>query len=354
MIQPTTTDGRAALGTGIGSATNRSATNRSAISSVLIVRPSSLGDIVHALPVVHDIMQHRAGMSVDWVAEEMFVELVALNHEVRAVIPVSLRRWRHALLARATWREVAAFRSALRAQRYDVVLDLQEQVKGALIAWLARGAVHGPDRASIREPAATLAYRRTHRIAPHQHLIDRCRELAGKAFGYKPVGPPRFGLSVAPSDAQSDKLPPAPFAVFVHSTSRDDKLWPEAHWRSLIAHFAKGGLVVLLPSGNAAEAARSERLAHGIVGARAAARQTLSETASLLARADLVCGVDTGLVHLAAALGVPTIALFVATDPELAGVARAGGHARDIGGTGSVPSPEQVIAAAAIMRRTSG
>ena len=329
------------------------------MSSVLIVRPSSLGDIVHALPVVHDIRQHRAGMSVDWVAEEMFVELVALNREVRAVIPVSLRRWRHALLARATWREIAAFRAALRTQHYDVVLDLQEQVKGALIGWLARGAVHGPDRASIREPVATLAYRRKYRIPPRQHLIDRCRELAGKALGYEPVGPPRFGLSVARSDARSDaqldKLPSAPFAVFVHSTSRDDKLWPEAHWRSLIVHFAKGGLVVLLPSGNTAEAARSERLAHGIVGARVAARQSLSATAALLARADLVCGVDTGLVHLAAALGVPTIALFVVTDPELAGVARTGGHARDIGGTGTVPSPEQVIAAAgSIMRRTSG
>ena len=321
------------------------------MSSVLIVRPSSLGDIVHALPVVHDIRQHRPGMNVDWVAEEMFVELVALNREVRAVIPVSLRRWRHALLARATWREIAAFRGTLRTQHYDVVLDLQEQVKGALIGWLARGAVHGPDRASIREPVATLAYRRKHRIPPRQHLIDRCRELAGKALGYEPVGPPRFGLSVA----RSGESPPSPFAVFVHSTSRDDKLWPEAHWRNLIAHFAKGGMAVVLPSGNAAEAARSERLARGIVGARAAARQTLSQTASLLARANLVCGVDTGLVHLAAALGVPTIALFVATDPELAGVARAGGHAHDIGGTGSVPSPEQVIAAASvIMRRTSG
>jgi heptosyltransferase-1 len=321
------------------------------MSSVLIVRPSSLGDIVHALPVVHDIRRHCAGMDVDWVAEEMFVELVALNREVRAVIPVSLRRWRHAPLARATWREVAAFRRALRGRRYDVVLDLQEQVKGALISALARGAVHGPDRASIREPAATLAYRRRHRIAPRQHLIDRCRELAGKALGYEPVGPPRFELSVSPTD----KLPPPPFAVFVHSTSRADKLWPEAHWRSLIVHFANAGMSVLLPSGNAAEAARSERLAHGIAGARAAARQSLAKTASLLARADLVCGVDTGLVHLAAALGVPTIALFVATDSELAGVGRAGGHARDIGGPGALPSPEQVIAAAgAIIHRTSG
>lgn len=320
------------------------------MSSVLIVRSSSLGDIVHALPVVSDIKQNRAGMSVDWVAEETFVELVALNREVRAVIPVALRRWRHALLARATWREIAAFRGALRAQHYELVLDLQEQVKGALIGWLARGAVHGPDRASIREPAATLAYRHSHRIPPRQHLIDRCRELAGKAFGYEPAGPPCFGLAVA----GSDELPPAPFAVFVHSTSRDDKLWPEEHWRSLLAHFAQTGMTVLLPSGNAVEAARSERLASGIAGARVVGRRSLSVTAALLARADLVCGVDTGLVHLAAALEAPTIALFIATDPELAGVARVGGHARDIGGIGTLPSPQQVIAAAdEIMRHPS-
>ena len=125
------------------------------------------------------------------------------------------------------------------------MLDLQEQVKGALIGALARGAVHGPDRASIREPAATLAYRRKHRIPPRQHLIDRCRELAGKALGYEPIGPPCFELSVAPSA----KLPPAPFAVFVHSTSRADKLWPEPHWRSLIVHFANTGMTVLLPAG---------------------------------------------------------------------------------------------------------
>jgi heptosyltransferase-1 len=324
------------------------------MSSVLIIRPSSLGDIVHALPVVHDIRQHHAGMKIDWVAEEMFVELVAMNREVRAVIPVSLRRWRHALLARATWREVAAFRGGLRAKQYDVVLDMQEQVKGALIGLLARGAVHGPDRSGIREPAATLAYRRAHRVHPHQHLIDRCRELAGKALGYAPAGPPRFGLSVSRPESPS-ALPPSPFAVFIHSTSRDDKLWPEASWRALIAHFAQAGMSVVLPSGSAAEAARGERLANGIAGASVAARKSLSETASMLAGADLVCGVDTGLVHLAAALGVPTIAVFVATDPELAGVARAGGHARDIGAVGDLPSPQQVIAAASgIMRRTSG
>ncbi len=327
------------------------------MSSALIVRPSSLGDIVHAMPVVHDIGQHRPGIGIDWVAEEMFVELVAMNRDVRTVIPVSLRRWRHVPMARATWREVAAFRRALKEQRYDVVVDLQEQVKGALIAWLARGAVHGPDRASIREPAATLAYRRTHRIDKRQHLIDRCRELAGKAFGYAPVGPPRFGLTVPHIVGSLPGLPvewaSVAFAVFVHATSRDDKLWPEAFWRSVITHFTRAGMKVLLPSGDESEAARGARLAQGIASARVAPRRSLSETASLLARADLVCGVDTGLVHLAAALGTPTVAVFVATDPELAGVARTGGHARDVGGVGVVPSPDEVIGAASAIVRVA-
>lgn len=327
------------------------------MSSVLIVRPSSLGDIVHAMPVVHDIRRHRPGISVDWVAEEMFVELVAMNHEVRNVIAVSLRRWRHAPIAAATWREAAAFRRALKEERYDVVIDFQEQVKGALIAWMARGAVHGPDRASIREPAATLAYRRRHRIARNQHLIDRCRALAGKAFGYEPSGPPRFGLTVARATGSPPGLPlewaNAPFAVLVHASSRDDKLWPEPSWRALIEHLTRDGMNVMLPSGSESEAVRGTRLAQGIDGVRVAERRSLSETASLLARADLVCGVDTGLVHLAAALGTPTVALFVATDPALAGVARAGGHARDVGGIGVVPSPAEVIAAAGTIARAA-
>ena len=126
------------------------------MSRALIIRPSSLGDIVHALPIVHDIRRHRPDIAVDWVAEEAFAALLAMHRGVDRVIPVALRRWRHQVLDRATWREAAAFRRALTRDRYDLVLDLQEQVKGALLAWLARGPVHGPDRASIREPAASL------------------------------------------------------------------------------------------------------------------------------------------------------------------------------------------------------
>jgi heptosyltransferase-1 len=311
------------------------------MSRILIVRPSSLGDIVHALPIVHDLHRHRPGAEIDWVVEEPFTDLVGMTRGVRRVIAIALRRWRRGALARSTWGEMRAFRRELANERYDAVIDLQEQVKGALIAWFARGPVHGPDRASVREPAATLFYRHRYRINPQQHLIDRCRQLAGKALGYAPAGPPHVELRTpALRDA-----PVGPYAVFLHATSRADKLWPERDWRALQEHLGRHGLSVVLPWGTPAEAARSERLAAGRGDVIVPARRGLPEIAALLARAAVVVGVDTGLTHLAAALAAPTIALFVATDPRLAGVARLGAHARDLGGGSHVPALEEVLGA---------
>jgi lipopolysaccharide heptosyltransferase I len=317
------------------------------MSRILVIRPSSLGDIVHALPIVHDLRRHRPGIEIDWVVEEPFRALVEMNRGVRRVIPVALRRWRRHVLAPTTWSEIRTFRRDLARERYDAVIDLQEQLKGALIAWFASGPVHGPDRVSVREPAATLFYRHSYRINPQQHLIDRCRHLAGKALGYAPAGPPRFELR-APA---SHDPHPSPYAVFLHATSRSDKLWPEAHWLALLAHFTRLGLKVELPWGDSGEAARSERLAAANVGALVPPRRSLPELAAVLARAALVVGVDTGLTHLAAALGTPTVALFLATDPRLAGVERASARARDLGAAGDVPAPEQVIAAAEALMR---
>ncbi|HEX7270525.1 MAG TPA: lipopolysaccharide heptosyltransferase I [Casimicrobiaceae bacterium] len=316
------------------------------MNRILVVRPSSLGDIVHALPIVHDLHRHRPGVEIDWVVEEPFIDLVGMTCGVRRVIAIALRRWRRGALARSTWGEMRAFRRELAHERYDAVIDLQEQVKGALIAWFARGPVHGPDRASVREPAATLFYRHRYRINPQQHLIDRCRQLAGKALGYAPAGPPHVELR---TPALRDP-PPAPYAVFVHATSRADKLWPEADWRGLLEHLSGRQLSVVLPWGTPAEAARSERLAAGSSNAIVPGRLELPELAALLARAAVVVGVDTGLTHLAAALSAPTIALFVATDPRLAGVARLGAHARDLGGVSHVPALAEVVAATDLLQ----
>ena len=323
----------------------------SPVSAILVIRPSSLGDVVHALAVVADVHAHRPGLAVDWVAEEAFAPLVALDPGVRRTIPVALRRWRRSLLAGATWREFAAFRAALRHERYVAVIDLQEQLKGSAMAAMARGPSHGPTAKDAREPLAAWWHDHRHPIARRQHFQDRCRQLVAAALGYAVEGPPRFGL--APPPLPRELACAGPYAMLVHGTSRDDKLWPEEHWRALATRLGQGGIESLLPWGSDAERARGERIAAGLATARVLPKLGLPEQASLLKAAHVVVGVDTGLVHLAAALQTPTLALFTATDPAQAGVERAGIRARDLGGEGRMPAPDDVGAAVgALLRET--
>ncbi len=320
------------------------------MSGVLVVRPSSLGDIVHSLALVADIESHRPDLAVDWVAEEAFVPLVRLDPRVRNVVPLAFRRWRAQRSPMLAWREFAAFRHELRRENYAVVLDLQEQVKGALVARIARGVRHGFDRKSIREPLATFFDDVHHRIPRDQHFIDKARALAGAALGYAVTGPPRWRFTPPRTTAA---MPAGRYALAFHATSRTDKLWPEDRWRALLARLAAAGIVPLVPWGNAEEEARSRRLARDIPGALVPPRQSLAELATLLQHAEVVVGVDTGLTHLSAAMGTPTLALFTTTDAALAGVARAGAHALDLGGNGTVPAFDDAMAGLATVMRST-
>lgn len=319
---------------------------RPPMNSVLVVRPSSLGDVVHALSIVEDIRRAQPALAVDWLAEEAFAPLVALHPGVRRTIPVALRRWRHHLGEAATWREFAAFRADLRRDDYAAVIDLQEQFKGAVLARLARGVRHGPDRRDAREPVATWLHDVHHPIRRRQHFQDRCRQLAAAALGYAVQGPPTYAWRVPP-------LPPgvassaARHAVLVHATSRDDKLWPIECWRELARHCAQAGIASLLPWGSEAERERAGAIAADLPSVRVLPRSSLPELAAVLRASEFVAGVDTGLVHLAAALGVPTVAVFVSTDPAQAGVARFGSHARDLGDGSGPPTFAAVQAAIA-------
>lgn len=317
---------------------------------VLVVRPSSLGDIVYAMAIVSDILAHRPQAHIDWVAEEAFAPLVRLDPRIRTVIPLGLRRWRRAPLRRATWHELAGFRRAMRDVSYAAILDLQEQVKGALVARTAYGTRHGFDRNSIREPVATWLHDVHHRIERQQHFLDKCRALAAAALGYAIEGPARWQFAPPASTAA---MPAGRFALVFHATSREDKLWPEEAWRGLMARLAAAGITTLLPWGSPAEEARSRRLAAGDAAAIVPPRQSLPDLATMIRHADIVVGVDTGLTHLAAAMGTSTVAVFTTTNPSLAGVARLGAHARDAGGYGKVPSQEDVLAAVgALLQRT--
>ena len=278
---------------------------------ILIVKTSSMGDVIHALPVVGDIVAAVPGARVDWVVEEGFADLPRLHVSVGEVIPVAVRRWRRALLDAGTWAEIRAARLRLREARYDLVLDLQGLVKSAWIARWARAPIAGFDRSCVREPIATLAYRSVFRVDQNGHAIERLRALAAQALGYRPEGPPRFEL--VPPGPAPDWCAAQRYVVFLHATSRAEKLWPPPHWRSLGERLAGTGLRVVLPWGSAAERSAAQALAQVIPGALVAPRLTLAQCACLLGGAHAVVGIDTGLTHLSAALDVPTVALFAAT-----------------------------------------
>ena len=312
---------------------------------ILLVKTSSLGDVIHNLPVVSDIRRYLPDAKIDWCVEENFADIPRLHSGVDTVIPVALRRWRKSLLGPVTWREAIAARRALQARPYDAIVDTQGLLKSAIIARRARGPLSGYEPGSAREPVAACFYDRRFAVARDLHAVERNRRLAGAALGYDPVGVPDYGISVPA--AALPWLPAGPFAVLLTATSRDDKLWPEANWLLLGARLAEQGWRAVLPAGSDVERDRAARLAAGIPGAIAAPSMSLPELAALIGGARAVVGVDTGLSHLAVALDVPTVALYTATEPGLTGVLGAG-FCRNLGGPGRIPEAADVFDALAV------
>ena len=307
---------------------------------ILLVKTSSLGDVIHNLPVVSDIGRYFPAATVDWCVEESFASIPRLHPRVGDVIPVAVRRWRKSPFAARTWREVRAVRARLRAANYDAVIDTQGLVKSALIARWAGRPVAGYDSRSAREPLAARAYARHFAVARDLHAVERNRRLAAAALDYSLSFPLDYGICAEPATA--DWLPSRPYVVLLTATSRDDKLWPEAHWVDLGQRLQRHGFHAVLPWGSPLERERALRLAGAIPGAVAAPPLRIPELAELLAGARAVVGVDTGLTHLATALAVPTVALYTATEPGLTGVLGSG-FFRNLGGKGQLPAVDTVL-----------
>lgn len=295
---------------------------------ILIVKTSSLGDVVHMLPALTDAAHAMPGLSADWVVEEGFAAVPAWHPSVARIIPIALRRWRKQLGEATTWRELAAARRALGERAYDAVIDSQGLLKSALFTRWTRGPRWGYDWASCREPLASLFYTQRVHVPRELHAIERNRRLLAAALGY-PLNDAAldYGLSTL-----AERLPPSPlglperYVVALHGTSRIDKEWPEAHWIAVGLALAQRGLALLLPWGNPREHERAQRIATALPGSQVLPRLGLNELAAILARAQGVLGVDTGLMHIAAALGRPGLALYPATAPALTGVRSASGH----------------------------
>lgn len=315
---------------------------------ILLIKTSSLGDVVHNLPIVTDIAAAMPDAIIDWVVEEAFAAIPALHPQVSRILPVAVRRWRRGLWRSSVWREMRAFIRALRGQTYDAVIDTQGLLKSAWIAGAAHGVRHGLDRQSSREPLAWF-YDHTHTVAWGQHAVERNRQLAAQALGYALSTPAQYGIAAAVQTC-SWLEPGRPHAVLLHATSADRKLWPEARWVELGRALTAQDMTCVLPWGAPAEFERSRRLAQKIPQAVVPERMALSELAALLAQARMVVGTDTGLTHLAGALGVPTVGVYCATDPAATGL-HACLRSVNLGGIDAPPAAAQVIAVANGMMR---
>ncbi len=298
---------------------------------VLIVKLSSLGDVVHAMPAVQDIRRARPDARIDWVVEPGFADLVRRCEGVSRVVECPLRQWRRTPLAASTRQAFGAFRADLQSVAYDAVIDLQGLTKSALVAWLARMAPGGL-RHALAHPTDGSAYEvptrwvadRVVGMPRHIHAVDRSRVLCAHALSYRPDGPEVFGLRAAPAPSVPGSSAPGPAAreagsregdapevALVHGTSRADKLWPEAHWIALGQRLQALGLRLGLPHGSDEEEARAQRLAAALgEGAQVWPRLPLGALADRLAGCAGVFGVDSGLSHIATALDRPHVQIY--------------------------------------------
>lgn len=306
---------------------------------ILIVRTSSLGDLVHMLPAISDIARHVPGAQIDWIVEESFADIPGWHPAVQNVITVAHRRWRKAWFSADVRAERAALKNRLRDTQYDIVLDMQALLKSAWLVRQTRGVRHGLDWKSAREPLASLFYDVKHQVEFWQPAVIRQRALAALTFGYQSSGAPNFGLQ---QFARSNTVQPT--AVIMPSASRDDKLWPAQDWRAVFAQLRAAGLTLRLLAGNASETTRAHALAEGIDGVEVLPRMGLTAIANELASARIMVGLDSGLTHLSAALARPTLAIYCASTPVRTPLVSAAFTA-SLGDRGSPPSRDVVLAA---------
>lgn len=288
---------------------------------ILIIKTSSLGDVVHMLPAVSDAAHCCPKLSVDWVVEEHFSAIPSWHPRVDRVLPVALRPWRKALAHPSTWRQIRDFRGQLKGQDYVAVIDGQGLYKSALVASWARGPRWGYDRHSAKEPLTTWVYHRTVRIPRELHAIERNRRLLAAVLGYQLDGLPLdYGLMDTRASLPMPVDLPRGYIVGLHGTSRAHKEWPLSHWQELGHWLHAQGFSLLLPWGNPNERKRAECIARAASGVTVLPSLELNALAAVLVSATVVVGVDTGLTHVAAALGCPGLALYVATSPDRTGV----------------------------------
>jgi heptosyltransferase-1 len=291
----------------------------------LLIKISSLGDIVHTLPALTDAANAIEGIQFDWVVEENFSEIPCWHPAVDNVIPVALRRWKKNFFQSIFGNEWRYFKQQLKNQHYDVIIDAQGLLKSALLTRIANGNSYGYDKTSAREPIASHFYRHALTISRNQHAVERIRQLFAKSLNYSLTKRFDYGIkdsfkefTQATTKQDESTLPKI---LFFHGTTWDTKHWPEPYWLKLAELLANDGYEILLPWGNDIEKERAEKIKQNTETTNGSvtvlAKMTLNDIVRKLLHVTGVVAVDTGLAHLAAALDIPLVSLFGPTNPGL-------------------------------------
>ncbi|MBP6116261.1 MAG: lipopolysaccharide heptosyltransferase I [Neisseriaceae bacterium] len=313
------------------------------MKKILLLKMSSMGDLIHCLPALTDLQQapEWASAQVTWVAEESFIDIPPMHPMVKHVLPVALRRWKKRLGEPQTWREYQALKQQLRSQRWDAIVDCQGLLKSAWVARMAKQPVSGYDRHSIKEPVASYFYQHQYAVAKTLPAVERNRQLLAQALGYAVHGKPDFGL---PTLAQHELTPQRAFAALIHGTSAEAKEWPEAAWVALGQRLNQQGIACVLFWGNEREHLRAQRIAAALSDAVVMPKLSIAAAGQIIAAALAVVAVDTGLAHLANTQNRPLITLYLDSEPHLTG-AIATAHTdkvANLGGKGQQPSVDEV------------
>lgn len=285
---------------------------------VLLIKMSSMGDVIHTLPALTDAMNAIPHLEIDWVVEPAFADIPAWHPAVKKIIPIALRHWRKNIFKQSTLSEIKTFYKTLREKKYDVIIDAQGLLKSAIVAKLAHGKIHGLDKQSAREPISSFFYAEKYNVNKNQHAVTRTRALFSKIFGYTFSGEANYQINPKQLPMINFEIEKKYF-VFLHGTTWKTKHYPEMNWKKLIADAAQKNIPVYLPWGNEKEKNRAEKLATNNSNAHVLPTLSIAQLATVLKNASGVVAVDTGLGHLCAALSTPTISLYGPTDPNKVG-----------------------------------
>jgi heptosyltransferase I len=300
----------------------------SASPKILLVKLSSLGDVLHNIPIVRDLRTRLPDAQIDWIVEEAYIHLLTplLSRDgfrgIDRIIPFGLRRWKKNLFNLATWKDFFAFKKMLQSTAYDILIETQGLLKSAIVCSLAKkssgvviAGLANATEFSGYEPLARFFYSQSIQVPTQCHAVDRSRLVMCSALNwpllersYSPqFYPQKFVASIPKSSIEGLNVP---YVLCFHSTAREAKRWSNSRWISLGQELSTRGYQVVFPWGNAAEKAISQLLALQIPNAFVPPAFSIEEAFSVIAGANLTVGVDTGLTHLAAVLGKPTVEIY--------------------------------------------